>query len=93
MTTSVLAGGLVGLGVFLLALGLVRQKPPLSAVLAQFDWGARQDDRAQGAWLAGGAAGWRARLGRSVLAGLRSGSAGIEFLEPPGGPAGYRSFR
>jgi tight adherence protein C len=77
MTASVLAGGLVGLGLFLLVLGLVQQKPSLSAVLVQFDWGAGQDDRAQGASLAGGAAGWRAHLGRSVLAGLRS--AGIEL--------------
>jgi tight adherence protein C len=77
VTASVVAGGLVGLGLFLLALGLGRRKPPLSAVLAQFDAGTSERGAAGGVWSAGDLPGWRARLGRSVLAGLRS--AGIEL--------------
>jgi hypothetical protein len=77
MTASVLAGGLVGLGLFLLALGLVRQKPPLAAVLARLDLGTGNGGAATDAWPADNPPDWRERLGRSVLAGLRS--VGIEL--------------
>jgi tight adherence protein C len=71
MTASVLAGSLVGLGLFLLALGLVRRQPPLSELLAQLDLGVSESAAADRLPT------WRERLGRSVLAGLRS--AGVEL--------------
>ena len=77
MTASVLAGSMLGLGVFLLILGLARPEPPLSAALARLHANAADDSTAGGAWQAEESRGWRERLGQSVLAGLRS--AGIEL--------------
>jgi len=77
VTASVLAGGLVGLGVFLLALGLARPTPPLSATLARVHAGATSGHAVEDAWRGDDLPGWRERLGRSVLAGLYA--AGIKL--------------
>jgi len=73
MIAIVCSGGLVGLGVFLLVLGLARPQPSLSAVLARLH--ATSD--AVGGRRTGNAGGWRERLGRSALGAMHS--AGIEL--------------
>lgn len=74
MTAMVLAGGMVGLGLFLLTQGVRRSRPPLAVSLARL----RGLPTTHGTQLGVPAAtGWRDRLGRSVLATL--GAAGMEL--------------
>jgi len=71
VTAILLAGATVGLGVFLLILGLLRPQPPLSTVLAHLDPPAVHADpsHAQPTHPPGR---WAERLGRRVLAGLHA---------------------